>query len=138
MNGDIFTKRAKKLIAAGVKPRCVSVTEDGKMIDFVYHPDEAFTVPAFFTDVEPPGKNSLMVAFLPKDEFAKLLYSIAGEMKGAVRVAGMKNHATGALDHWALQFASTTDFNRALNSVRAINRNYAISITFDPNQKAQS
>ena len=135
MNADHFIKRAKKLIAAGVKPRCVTATEDGKLIDFVYDPLEAFQTPAFFTDVEPPGKTSLMVAFLSEEEFAKTLYRIADEMKGPVRIAGVMNKQSFAVDHWAIQFANTADLNRALNSFRSLDRNYGISITFDPNQK---
>lgn len=139
-NHTAFVKRAKKLLQAGVKPVCFRISDQGDMINFHYAQADQLIGPGpcFFTDVEPPTTNSLMVANMSRDVFAPIIYELAETFKGPVRIAGMQNQVTGALDHWACQFANATDLNRALKEFRGLDRNHAISITFEPNQKDPS
>lgn len=136
MSAEAFVKRAGKLIAAGVTPRCGSVAADGTMTEFVYEPNTAFQTPAFFTDVDRQGKHTLMISYLPPKMFGRKLYELTTTLKGSFRVAAILG-SNGVADHWCLQFSTPQDFTRALNWYRGIERNHVITISFDPNQKDQ-
>ena len=129
---DHFVRRAKRLLRAGLKPKGVSVTLDGEFTEFIYDPEVAFQVPAFFMDIEVPNKLTIIVTRRTPQQIAPVLHSIMAEVKSFVRFAPL--HARDAMD-WGLQFETERDLKIGLKHLMQVEDEYAICVAYAPNQK---